>query len=59
MVKKVKKTSFEKEQSEKDEAFLKLSPEERLATMLKVRMKMYKKGVDYSFKGKKVKVTKL
>ncbi|HMQ00478.1 MAG TPA: hypothetical protein PKC24_11910 [Cyclobacteriaceae bacterium] len=54
----VKKTSFEQEQKEKDEAFLKLSPEERLEAMLKVRMKMYKKGVDYSFKGKKVKVTR-
>jgi hypothetical protein len=54
----VKKTTFDKEQAEKEEAFLKLSPEERLEAMLKVRMKMYKKGVDYSFKGKKVKVTR-
>ncbi len=58
MVKKVKKTSFEKEQSEKDNAFLALSPHERLAHMLKVRKRMYKKGVDYSYKGKKITVTK-
>jgi hypothetical protein len=54
----VKKTTFDKEQAEKEEAFLKLSPEQRLAVMLEARMKMYKEGVDYSFKGKKVKVTR-
>jgi hypothetical protein len=51
---KVKKTTFEKEQAEKDEAFLKLSPLERLALMYKIRIQMRKPGVDYSLKGKKV-----
>lgn len=55
---KVKKTTFEKEQAEKDAAFRKLSPIERLAVMYKARLLMYKPGVDYSLKGKKVTVKK-
>jgi hypothetical protein len=55
---KVRKTTFEKEQAEKDEAFLKLSPLERLAVMDKARLSMYKKDLDYSLKGKKVVVKK-
>jgi len=51
---KVIKTTFEKEQAAKDEAFLKLTPFERWESALKVRMKMRKPGVNYSFKGMKV-----
>ena len=56
---KVVKTTFEQEQREKDEAFLKLTPYERMERMLNVRKKMRKPGVDYSLKGKKVKVIRL
>lgn len=56
---KVKKTTFEQEQAEKDEAFLRLSPLERMEHALKVRRKMYKPGVNYSYEGKKVIVKKL
>lgn len=56
---KVKRTTFEKEQAEKDEAFLKLTPFERLNFALKGRMKMRKPGVDYSYSGKKVIVKKI
>jgi hypothetical protein len=55
---KVKKTTFEEEQKEKDEAFLKLTPHQRLAIAYQVRERMKKAGVDYSFAGKKVKITR-
>jgi len=55
---KVVKTTFEKEQREKDEAFLRLTPFQRWERPLKVRMKMRKPGVNYSFKGMKVTVKK-
>ena len=55
---KVIKTTFEEEQRMKDEAFLKLSPEERLEYAFKMREKMKKPGLDYSLKGKKVKITR-
>jgi len=55
---KVVKTTSEEEQRMKDEAFLKLTPLQRWEQAYKVRMKMYKPGVDYSFKGKKVTVRK-
>lgn len=53
------KTTFEEEQRAKDEAFLKLTPIERLEYACKMRMKMRKPGVNYSFKGMKVTVKKL
>lgn len=56
---KVRKTTFEQEQKEKDEAFLRLTPLQRLEYALKVRMRMRKIGVDYSLKGKKVTVKRL
>jgi hypothetical protein len=56
---KVIKTTFEEEQKEKDEAFLKLSPLERLEKALQIRKKMRKRGVDYSYKGLRVKITRL
>jgi len=55
---KVTKTTFEKEQAQKDEAFLRLSPHERLALMYKVREQMRKPGVDYSLAGKRVTIKK-
>jgi hypothetical protein len=55
---KVVKTAFEKEQREKDEAFLRLSPFQRWEQALKVRMKMRKPGVNYSYRGMKVTVKK-
>ena len=56
---KVIKTTFTDEQSAKDEAFLKLTPLERLAYAYRVRSQMRKPGINYSFKGMKVTVKKL
>ncbi len=56
---KVKKTTFEEEQKAKDEAFLKLTPLQRLEQAYKVRMKMRKPGVNYSYVGMKVTVKRL
>jgi hypothetical protein len=50
------KTTFIDEQNAKDEAFLKLTPQERWEQMYLVRLTMRKPGVDYAFKGKKVTV---
>lgn len=55
---KVIKTTFEDEQKLKEEAFLKLTPLERLAYACSVRERMRKPGVDYSYEGKKVTVTR-
>ncbi|MFM7851838.1 MAG: hypothetical protein ACKO96_07925 [Flammeovirgaceae bacterium] len=55
---KVVKTTFEGEQKEKDEAFLRLSPIERMDGMRKIRELMKKKGVRYSYKGLQVTVRK-
>lgn len=55
---KVIKTTFEEEQRMKDDAFLKLTPLERWEHSYRVRLRMRKPGVDYSFKGKKVTVRK-
>ncbi|MFM7854023.1 MAG: hypothetical protein ACKO96_19385 [Flammeovirgaceae bacterium] len=52
------KTTFEDEQKEKDEAFLRLSPIERMDKMRKVRNLMKKKGVSYSYHGLQVTVRK-
>ena len=56
---KVIKTTFEEEQKSKDEAFLKLTPHQRLEQANKVRMKMRKPGVNYSYVGMKVVVTRI
>jgi len=53
------KTTFEEEQRSKDEAFLNLTPHQRLEYAYKVRMKMRKPGINYSFNGMKVTVKKL
>lgn len=56
---KVIRTTFDEESRLKDEAFLALSPLERLALQLKVREQMKKEQVSYSYKGMRVKVKKL
>lgn len=56
---KVIKTTFEQEQKDKDEAWLKLTPFERLDRARTVRQRMKEVGKSYSFKGLKVKVSKL
>jgi hypothetical protein len=55
---KVRKYTFEEEQKEKDEHFLSLTPFQRLEVTLEVRSMMRKKGVNYSFVGQKVRVTR-
>lgn len=55
---KVRKTSFEEEQKEKDEAFLKLTPLQRWEQAYLFRKKMYKPGTNYSYNGMKVTVKK-
>lgn len=56
---KVRKTTFKEEQAAKDEAFLKLSPEQRLEQANRVRIKMRKQGINYSYEGMKVTVKRL
>jgi hypothetical protein len=56
---KVRKTTFEEEQKAKDEAFLKLTPYQRLEQANKVREKMRKSGVNYSYAGMKVTIKRL
>lgn len=56
---KVNKTTFEEEQNAKDEAFLKLTPHQRLEQANKVRMKMRRPGINYSYTGMKVTVKRL
>jgi hypothetical protein len=55
---KVVKTTFEAEQQSKDQAFLELSPIERMDRMRRVREKMKKDGVSYSYNGLVVRVKK-
>jgi hypothetical protein len=54
----VKKTTFSEEQRIKDEAFLQLTPIERLEQANQVRMKMRKPGVNYSYVGMKITIKK-
>jgi len=56
---KVIKTSFEQEQKQKEEAFLKMTPLERMDHARKVRERMRKPGINYSIEGLKVKVSRL
>jgi hypothetical protein len=55
---KVVKTTFDDEQKAKNEAFLKLTPLQRWAQAFKVREMMRKPGINYSYAGLKVKVSK-
>jgi len=54
--KKVNKTTFEVEQKNKEDVFLKLTPLQRLALMAKHRRKMRKPGINYSYRGMTVTV---
>jgi len=56
---KVIKTTFDEEQKAKDEAFLKLTPQQRLEQAWRVRELMRKPDVKCSYAGMKVRVTKL
>jgi hypothetical protein len=56
---KVIKTTFEDEQRAKDEAFLKLTPLQRLEWAFNIKKRMRLPGVDYSYAGKKVTVKKI
>jgi hypothetical protein len=58
MIAKVKKTTFEEERQEKDESFLRLTPLQRLDYARKVRARMKKTGLNYSFEGMVVRVIK-
>jgi hypothetical protein len=58
MINKVVKTTFDEEQRQKDEAFLRFSPIERLDFARKVRERMKRSDVNYSFSGQVVKVQK-
>jgi hypothetical protein len=52
---KITKTTFEKEQTEKDEAFLRLSALQRMDQMRKVRDLMRKKASNIPTKAKRLK----
>jgi hypothetical protein len=56
---KVVKTTFQEEHLAKEEAWLKLSGEERLAIAAKVINTIRDPSVNYSLKGKKVKIIRL
>lgn len=56
---KVVKTTFEKEQREKEEAWLKLTPNQRWEIAFKIINTTRDPLVNYSYKGMKVKVTRL
>lgn len=53
------KTTFEEEQFRKDQAFLNLTGIERMDIARRVRERMKKSNVNYSYHGLKVKITKL
>ncbi len=56
---KVLKTTFDEDQKAKNEAFLKLTPLQRWEQAFNVREMMRKPHVNYSYKGMKVKVSKI
>lgn len=56
---KVVKTTFEHEQKVKDEYFLSLPPLKRWELALKTREFMRRPGINYSYEGMKVRITKL
>jgi len=56
---KVVKTTFQEEQLAKEEAWLKLSGEERLAIAAEVINSIRDPSINYSLKGKEVKITRL
>jgi hypothetical protein len=56
---KIIKTTFEEEQREKDNAFLNLTPIERMDRARKVRERMKDPEINYSIEGLNVKVSRL
>lgn len=58
MINRVIKTTFEEEQKQKDDAFLKFTPIERLDFARRVRDRMKRPDVIYSLQGQVVKVRK-
>ncbi len=59
MITTVVKTTFEEEQFKKDQVFLNLTGLERLDIARRVRERMKKSDVNYSYHGLMVKITKL
>ncbi len=55
---KVVKTTFEEEQKQKEDAWLKLTPNQRLEIAFKISEMTRKSGVNYSYKGMKVKISR-
>ena len=55
---KVIKTTFEEEQKQKEEAWLRLTPNERLAIAFRISEMTRKPGVNYSYEGMKVKIAR-
>ena len=55
---KVIKTTFEEEQKQKEEAWLKLSPYDRLKIAFKISEMMRKPEINYSYKGMKVTIAR-
>jgi len=55
---KVIKTSFEEEQKMKEEAWLQLTPQQRLEIAHRISEMTRKPDVNYSYKGMKVKISR-
>jgi len=55
---KVIKTSFEEEQKMKEEAWLRLTPQQRLEIAFRISEMTRRPGVNYSYKGMKVKISR-
>jgi len=55
---KVRKTTFEEDLKEKEEAFLKLTGEERLRLMRKIVERMKQTGIDYQLKGTRLRIVR-
>ena len=56
---KVIKTSFEEEQKMKEEVWLRLTPQQRLEIAFRISEMTRRPGVNYSYKGMKVKISRL
>ena len=55
---KVIKTSFEEEQKMKEDAWMLLTPQRRLEIAFRISEMTRRPGVNYSFKGMKVKISR-
>lgn len=52
----VRKTTFEEDLKEKEEAFLQLTGEERLRLMRKVAERMKQPGIDHRLRGSRLRI---